>query len=163
MKFIKNTTLALTLSMAFAGHAVQQQANMNVSVSVTQACSIQNVTDSTWSAIDGNFTASANSSSGSVTVLCTESTPYSIGLNNGSNYNGTNRTMIDGNNHSIAYDLYQDNAYSVIWGDIGSGNQLNGAGSGVNQSATVYAQIPSGQSPVPSGSYSDVVVVTLNF
>jgi spore coat protein U-like protein len=163
MKVVKNTVIGLSMAAAFASYAAQDTANLNVSVSVTAACAIQSVNNTTWSTIDGNFITAANSSSGGVTVLCTNGTPYSIGLDNGQNYNGTSRTLSDGNSHSIAYGVYQDSGFTTAWGDIGSGSELTGSGSGSNQAATIYAQIPAGQAAVPAGNFSDVVVVTLDF
>ncbi|HXW53264.1 MAG TPA: spore coat U domain-containing protein [Myxococcota bacterium] len=164
MKMATRTIIGLCL-VAAVGHATQIQQNMNATVSVVNGCSIQSVSNTAWSAIDGNFQAAATTSSGGVTVLCTESTPYSVGLNNGNNYNVTNSTrqMSDGASHVIAYGLYHDNALSLPWGDIGSGKELMATGSGSSQAATVYAQIPAGQTPVPAANFSDVVVVTLNF
>ena len=162
MKMVKSTIVGLSLAFAMGSHATQIQQNLNATVSVSNACSIVSVSDATWSAIDGNFQSNANSSSGGVTVLCTDNTPYSIGLNNGQNFS-TSRRMTDGSGDYISYNVYQDSGYSVAWGDIGSGSELTGTGNGANQASTVYAQIPSGQSPVPAGSYSDVIVVTLNF
>lgn len=163
MKMVKGTVIGLVLAASFAGNATQEQQNMNFSVAVNQGCSITGVADTAFSAIDGNFTSNTDSSSGGVTVLCTSGTPYSIGLGNGQHHNGTSRTMTDGNSNFIAYGIYQNSGHSVAWGDIGSGNEVNGTGNGANQSATVYARIPAGQTAVPAGNYSDVVVVTLNF
>lgn len=163
MKMVKGTIIGLTMAASFAGNATQEQQNMNFSVAVSQGCSITGVADTAFSTIDGNFTSNTDSSSGGVTVLCTSGTPYSIGLGNGQHHNGTSRTMTDGNSNFIAYGVYQNNGYSTAWGDIGSGNEVSGTGNGAHQSSTVYARIPSGQTAVPAGNYSDVVVVTLNF
>lgn len=159
---MKKSATGLMLSWAFISNASLEQANLDMGVWISAACSIANITNSTWSAINGNFTTASTSSSGKITVSCSLLTSYSVGLDNGQNFSGGSRRMKNGTSY-IAYNVYKDLTMLLSWGNIGSGGEATGVGTGLNQALTVYARIPAGQNPVPSGTYTDVVVVTLNF
>ncbi|MCA9507889.1 MAG: spore coat protein U domain-containing protein, partial [Myxococcales bacterium] len=125
-------------------------------------CVFDSIVDSGFGNISGLFTADADISSGSISVQCTNLAGYSIGIDNGSNFLVNRRMAFSGN--FINYELYQDSGYTQVWGDISSGNEkLLQVGDGAVQAHTVYARIPSGQSPAGAGSYSDQVTVTVNF
>ena len=85
-----------------------------------------------------------------------------IGLDKGANGTmTTNRQMIHSGTPAdkLTYQLYQDAAMTIIWGDKTSGTAsftING-----NGNFTVYGQIPAGQD-VNIGSYSDTVSGTVN-
>lgn len=159
---MKKTATGFLLTCALAGNSSLEQVNLNMDVLISASCSIANLTDATWSGIDGNFAAATTSSSGKVTVSCNLLTSYSVGLGNGQNFSSGSRRMKKGSEF-IAYNVYKDLTMLLPWGNIGSGNEATGVGTGLNQALTVYAKIPAGQTPVSSGTYTDVVVVTLNF
>jgi spore coat protein U-like protein len=68
------------------------------------------------------------------------------------------RDMQDGNGHSLPFQVYTDAGHSVIWG-MGAANSVNVQGvsipaqSSALGSATLYGQIPPGQSSAVAGSY----------
>src|SRR5438876_131807 len=104
MKFVK--IVAMMSIVSGLGHAsAQVQQNIDFSLSVVASCSIQNIVNASWGNIDGNFLAAADSSNGSITVLCTTGSPFSIGLDNGQNFNGTSRQMTNGHSNFIAYEV----------------------------------------------------------
>ncbi|MER9140971.1 spore coat protein U domain-containing protein [Mesorhizobium sp. M0830] len=84
---------------------------------------------STWTAtIDANCNVSATSvtplecwrnvdSTGSVTVRCTNSTPYTVGLSAGAGSGATvaNRKMTSGTK-PVSYSLYSDVGMTTVWG-----------------------------------------------
>lgn len=99
-------------------------------------------------------------STGAIEVSCNLPTSYQISLSSG---NGvfTERTMLN-SSHALVYNLYTDPSYSFIWGD---GSGLTQVVSGYTESTTVhdiYGRIPAKQD-VAIGSYSDVIVVTIEF
>jgi spore coat protein U-like protein len=107
------------------------------------------------------------SATGAIAVQCNQGAPYTVYVGNGSNYN-TTRRMKSGTKY-LAYALYQDSAHTIAWnatnvGTVGGAGGVNGTGSGSNQTLTVYALIPAGTAvPTTTGTYTDTVVVTVNY
>lgn len=105
-----------------------------------------------------------------LTVQCTNTTPYSIGLDSGANASGSQRRMLNGASNYISYNLYTDAARSASWTTTtsassctsGSGTCILGTGTGSNQSVTVYGRVPPQVSPAV-GTYSDTVIATITF
>jgi len=156
--------IAGLLSLAFSAVALQDTDNVSSSVVVSQGCYISAVDNIDFGSIDGNFSTNKDSSNGSVSVVCTLGTSYSIGIGDGLHADAEQRRLADAQNQSfINYDLYLDSSYSNPWGNIGSGNEKTGIGSALRQNHTVFARIPSGQAAVAAGSYNDTVVATVNF
>jgi spore coat protein U-like protein len=117
-----------------------------------------------------NLITSNIDSSATVTAQCTNTTPYSIGLDNGINANGSQRRMQLGAGNYVNYNLYTDSAYSHAWTTTtattsctgGASTCALGTGTGSNQNYTVYGQVPAQTAP-SSGTYNDTVVVTVTF
>jgi spore coat protein U-like protein len=107
---------------------------------------------------------------GTLTVQCTNTTPYSIGLDSGANASGSQRRMLNGASNYISYGLYTDAARSAAWSTTtaasscsnGAGTCLLGTGTGTNQSVTVYGRVPPQVAPAV-GTYSDTVIATITF
>lgn len=70
--------------------------------------------------------------------------------------------------YSIAYEIYTDSGLSSVWGRSGTGvgseviGQFLSIGASQPRNFTGYAQIPGGQN-IPSGLYSDNMIVTVIF
>lgn len=98
---------------------------------------------------------------GSVTINCAASLPYSIAIDGGSNPGAyPERRMMMTGPFYISYYLYRDAAHTLTWGV--PNDDLTGVGSGSDQAYTVYGKIPGGQN-VTLGSYSDSLTVTVSF
>ncbi len=111
----------------------------------------------------GTYTGAVIDATATVTVNCTNTAPYSVALGAGSNSNGASRRMTGPASQYLSYALYSDNSRSVAWGDGTTyGATVSGTGTGANQSLTVYGRVTASQRPTP-GSYSDTVVVTLQY
>ena len=111
----------------------------------------------------GNYTGAALPGTATISLVCTNSMPYTIGLNQG---NGTGasivtRKMISGSN-ILNYSLYQNVNNTIVWGDVIGTNTVAGAGTGSTQNYTIYGLVPAGQN-VPTGTYNDIINVTVNF
>jgi spore coat protein U-like protein len=66
--------------------------------------------------------------------------------------------------NTLNYMLYTDTGRTTLWGDgTASTARLTGTGTGSAQSSTIYGRIASGQSSTPVGSYSDTILVTIDF
>jgi spore coat protein U-like protein len=112
----------------------------------------------------GSYTPTAAAlGSAAVTVNCTSTATYQVGLGVGGNSNVASRRMISPGGALLAYSLYRDSPRTLLWGDGTTfGGRLAGTGSGVNQALTVYGTIPAGQNPI-AASYGDSVVVTVEY
>lgn len=107
--------------------------------------------------------ATGTLSTASVSVNCSSGASYQVGLGAGQNVSGTTRRMAGPGGTFLSYELFSDAARTVRWGDGSAlGARVGGTGNGAAQGLTVYGRIPAAQSPTP-GSYSDSVVVTVEY
>jgi len=112
----------------------------------------------------GTYTGVVANSTSSVSVTCTNTTTYNVGLNPGlaSGATVTARQMTGPSSALLNYSLYSDSARSVNWGQTIGTDTVTGTGNGSAQGLTVYGQVPAGQSPAP-GSYSDTITATVTY
>jgi spore coat protein U-like protein len=113
---------------------------------------------------------SADMASGSVTVTCTAllavSGSYQLTASTGNAGTYTARQM-SGTPTTLAYQLYTNASDSVVWGD-GSGGTGVISGSfplfilSSSQTLQFYGAIPPEQN-IDAGSYSDVIIVTIEY
>lgn len=118
----------------------------------------------------GSVPASATDTTGNsdVTVNCSNTTPYFIGLEP-SNANTSGAGILSGtggNTDTIAYQLSSTpGPAGTVWGNtatsVSVGNGVAGTGNGADQSITVYATVPSAN--VTPDAYSDTVTVNVNY
>jgi len=101
----------------------------------------------------GTYTGAQIRSSTPFKVTC--SGGWYLGLNAGTSAgaSGTTRYLTGPGGAELSYQLYQDSAYSVVWGDTYPTNTYNGTG---NLSAYIYAQLSASQVK-PPGTYTDTV------
>lgn len=140
--------------------------SFQVTATVTSACTVSGTTLNFGSAIDPLATATPLDATSTLTVQCTNTTPYTVALNAGVNAGGTSnfgaRTMKSGS-HTLAYQLYLDAGRSSVWGDgTASSSTSPGTGTGSAQTLTIYGRLPSLANVVP-GSYTDTVTVTVSY
>lgn len=96
-----------------------------------------------------------------MSVTCTTAAPYNIGLGGGASTNVAARTMTAGGNF-VGYELYQDTARTLLWGDTVGTDTLAGTGNGSAQVVTVYGRVPPQATPL-AGTYLDTVAVTVTY
>lgn len=110
-------------------------------------------------------------STATITVQATNTTPYSIGLNNGANASGSQRRVRLGATSSfLNYNLYTNSGYTQAWTTTtsagsctgGAGSCVLGTGTGLAQNITVYGRVPPQTIPA-AGAFTDTVVVTVTF
>jgi spore coat protein U-like protein len=101
---------------------------------------------------------------GTVSVQCTNTTPYKIamsyGTGTGAGVGGARYLSKSG--VQFAYNLYKDAARSVIWGNNLGVNTNDATGTGANQNFTVYGRVPAQTTPA-AGNYTDLITVTVNY
>lgn len=98
-------------------------------------------------------------------VACTKGAVTTIGADVGANAAGavgTTRAMTNGTNF-LSYELYVDISRTNIWQTTGASNLINYTSTGkAAASQTIYGKVVAGQD-VAAGSYTDSVVMTINF
>lgn len=101
-----------------------------------------------------------------IAVTCTNSTPWNLGLNQGTSPGATvtSRKMsrFGSGSGSLSYGLFRNAARTLNWGNTVGTDTLSGSGTGVAQSIPVYGRISGSQSP-PTGGYRDTITATLTF
>jgi spore coat protein U-like protein len=109
--------------------------------------------------------ATAVSTTSNISVTCTNTTPYNVGLNagTGTGSNGTTRYMsgTGANTGSIRFNLYQS-AGATPWGNSQGTDTMAGTGNGAVQTLTVYGEIPAQATPAPD-AYKSTITATVYF
>ena len=149
--------------------AATQTSTIAVSVTVTASCTIS-ATPLAFGA-PGVFATAVDATS-TVTIACTNSTPYSVGLNDGLNSSGGTRRMKDtvAGTTFVDYGLYTDSNHSTAWTTTtsagsctgGAGTCALGTGDGTGNGITVYGRIPVQSAPAPA-TYTDTVTATVTY
>ena len=138
--------------------------NLAVSATVTANCVV-----TTSPVAFGNIDVTSNQeidNTGGISVTCTSGTAWAASADAGAGSTATltNREMVNGAN-KLNYALYIDAGRTSIWGDGAEGAtaSITDTGTGTAQASTIYARVPSGQTGLPAGSYTDTVVVTVTY
>jgi len=157
---------AMVCAVSLPAWAGSASTTFQVNATVVSACTVSGSLLNFGNSIDPLSTSVPLDASSSLTVQCTNTTPYSVALNAGLNAGGaanfTSRTMKNGS-YSMGYQLYTDVARSTVWGDgTASSSTVAGTGSGGNQTLTIYGRIPALTGAVP-GTYTDTVTVTISY
>jgi spore coat protein U-like protein len=111
----------------------------------------------------GNYSGALVDASTTVSVTCTDTIPYDVGLSagNGTGATVTNRKMTGPGGALLNYSLFSNSGYSTNWGNS-AGSWVTGIGIGTSQTLTVYGQIPANQHPA-AGNYTDTVIATVTY
>jgi len=132
-------------------------ASFLVSATIQASCSI-----SASALTFGTYAGTTVTASSTLSVQCTNTTPYSIGLSAGTTSGATvtNRLLAGSSGGNLAYALYSDAGHTNNWG--ATSNTVSGTGTGAVQAISVYGQIAGGQHAIP-GSYTDTITATLTY
>jgi spore coat protein U-like protein len=124
-----------------------------VTATVVATCSV-----TATSLAFGNYTGDVNPATSTVSVTCTNSTPYTLSLSAGAATGATvtNRSMTAGG-VLLGYGLFSDSGHTTNF-DTTASITANG----LAQPVTVYGQIPAGEYVAP-GSYSDTITATVTY
>jgi len=152
--------------LAQAGTAT---ANLTVQITITASCTINAATLTFPSTAGTSLLTTAVTGSTTVSVTCTNASPYSIGMGNGANFASGTRNMISGGN-TVAYGLYVDAAYTHPWTTGATNSTCTttndcylGTGSGTAQPINIYGQVPTVATAPASGTYTDTVLMTITY
>ena len=168
--FIKSSLLLAAASttlllMPVAANSTTGTANLVVSLTITANCTI---TASTVPFGSTSSLATVINQSGTLNVTCTNTTPYTVGLDAGNVATSTvNARLMAGlatgnTTTTIPYQLYSDSARGTVWGNA-SGSWITGTGSGALQTLTVYGQVPTAASTPKPDAYQSTVIATITF
>lgn len=99
----------------------------------------------------------------SIDITCTVGTPYTISIDNGSSggVGPLSRLMAVAGN-TVTYQIFQDVARTIPWGDTIGINTVAGTGNGLTQNLIGYGRVPVQTTPIP-GTYTDTVIVTVTY
>ena len=148
----------LIAAPALAGTATT---TLSVTLTINAGC---NVSSSPVAFPAQSVLASAISQTGSLSVTCTNTTPYNVGLDKGAGSGATvtNRLMTGPSSATVGYGLFQDSGHATNWGNTVGTDTVAGTGNGSAQTVSVYGHIAPQTTPQP-GAYADTVNVTVTF
>nr|WP_232776621.1 spore coat U domain-containing protein [Rahnella sp. AA] len=168
----------LTIAFLLLTPAVQAATattSFSVTATVTNGCAFGNslaspitnlgtINFGSFASVPANVDVVSSAGAGSVVVTCTPGATVSIamdyGIHGGS---ATQRYMANsGATATLAYQLYQNAAHSVVWG---TGTQAMSISSfpATTQTYPVYARLLSFTTSPTAGTYTDTVTVTLTY
>jgi spore coat protein U-like protein len=148
-----------TITASITGSFTTASATFGASVNVVAGCGI-----SATSMVFPNYSGLAVQSTSTLTVTCTGTTPYNVGLNQGTATGATvtNRSMTGPASVLLGYKLFSNSGRTTNWGNTVGTSTVAGTGTGVAQALTVYGQILAGLSVQP-GSYADTITATITY
>lgn len=146
-----------------AASAAPKTVTFDVSMKIVADCTIgANSLD--FGQSQGVITAAVTANT-SINVTCTNTTPFNVGLNQGTGTgsSGTTRYMsgTGASAGTVKFNLYQSQG-AGLWGNTQGTDTFSGTGSGVQQVLTVYGEIPVQATPAPD-SYKSTVTATVYF
>ncbi len=138
--------------------------NPNATTTFTvQAVVVPNCSISATTLTFGVYTGTQLDATSTLSVNCTNKTPYYVNLGDGLNRDGSYYPRMNGpGGVLIGYRLSQNAARTVEWRNTYNFDGQNGVGTGLAQSLTVYGRVLPGQYGTP-GPYTDTIVVTLTY
>lgn len=160
--------VGLCLGLVATGDSQTTTTTMSVSASVASACSVS-ATPMSFGPLNASSPGGVTSQA-TVTVTCANGTGYNVALNGGFGAFSNSRHMVLNMSANVGYSLTHDAVGMLPWGDSGFGDTFAagtvqaGTGTGVAQNYTVYGATGAASvNPLPPGSYTDTVTVTVHF
>lgn len=162
--------LAALLAATATGVAVadNKTSTFQVVINVAKACSVTAGTASNINFGTVDSSATGLSASSNISVTCSKTTPYNVGLqpsNSSTTGGGVMRADTGGVTDTVAYQLRSVSATGPVWGSTATetavGNGVAGTGTGAAQTIPVFATVASAN--VTPGTYRDTVTVQVNY
>ena len=154
---------------AGSAQAATATASFTVSVTIVAGCTIGagNMAFGSQSVLAANVDTTST-----ISVQCTNTTPYSVGLDSGLNFSGGTRRMKDtgAGTTYVNFGLYTDAGRSNAWTTTtsaasctgGANSCVLGIGNGATQNITVYGRVPAQTTPAPA-TFNDTVTATITY
>lgn len=164
MRIVLRALAASTFAfgLAHTANAATATGQFTVRLTITAECRVNSATDLDFGS-SGVIAANVDAQS-TITVQCTNSTPYNVGINAGAGAGATvaNRLMTGPDAATVGYTVYRDAARTQVWGITIGTDTLAGTGNGQAQPITVFGRVPPQSTPA-AGAYSDTLTVTVTF
>ena len=165
-----SAVLVGTASLTLPAYAGTDSSNMAVTADIGMNCTIS-TTDIAFGSYDP-IVANASSdldAAGSVTTTCTVGSAGSviIGQGLGASEGSTDadpvrRMQGPGEGDYLEYQVYSNDDRSAVWTNtVATGETYTATGSA--EVMPVYGRVAAGQTSVAEGSYSDTLIVTVNY
>jgi len=110
----------------------------------------------------GTYTGAVDNATSTVSITCTNTTPYNVALNPGTATGATvtTRKMTGPSSATLSYALYSNSGMTTNWGQTVGTHTVTGTGNGSAQTLTVYGQVAASQYVTP-GSYADTITASV--
>ncbi|WP_295813717.1 spore coat U domain-containing protein [uncultured Nitratireductor sp.] len=156
------TALAAISQTIEPASAATATGSMNVQIQIVAECLVTSATDLDFGS-EGIIATDIDQTS-TISVRCTDGTPYNVGLGAGGGAGATvtNRLMTGPASATIGYALYRDAARTLNWGETVGTDTVAGTGNGDVQPITVYGRVPAQTTP-GTGTYTDTVTITVTY
>jgi spore coat protein U-like protein len=161
------TALGVTLLPLLSGAATYSNGSRNTTFDVT----LKIIADCTIAANQLDFgqsqgvLATAVNVNTTLNIVCTNTTPYNVGLSAGTGTGSTIGARVlsgtAGNTSTVNYALTQT-AGGANWGNTQGTDTVSGTGSGSTQNLTVHGSIPAQATPQPD-TYRSTITATVYF
>ena len=166
MRFARSLGPALLAALGgslLSGHARAQQATttFNVTATILPACTVR-ATDLNF----GTYAQAQVDQTSTITVTCTNTTEWEVGLSAGNSLSIASRHMTGPGPSNLDYNLFTTAGRTIVWGDhpaLPGQDAVSGVGTGNAQPLTVYGRIPAGQQKPDPGNFIDTITVTITF
>jgi spore coat protein U domain-containing protein, fimbrial subunit CupE1/2/3/6 len=154
--------IAVGLTLVGGGaYAATATTTFTVSATIAATCIINSASNLNFGSV-GVLSANVDQTS-TISVQCTNTTGYNIGLDAGTGTGASVATRkLTNGAVTINYTLYSDPSHSTVWGNTVSTDTVAATGNGAAQSYTVYGRIPAQTTPAPN-AYSDTITVTVTY
>ena len=166
---IVSAMLVGTAALSVPASAGTGVADMTVSADIGMNCTISttNISFGAYNPIDTHASAALNAD-GAVSTTCTVGSTgkviigQGLGLGGGTDDAPVRRMGGPGEGDYLNYQVYSDAGLTSVWtNEVASGVGYTASGSA--QVLPVHGSVPGGQTSATEGSYSDTLVVTVNY
>ena len=158
-----------TVALSVPAYATEGTANLSVSASIGTACTITttNLAFGAYDAVVANA-ATALTATGGVTSTCSVGSSSNIKMGQGLNADADSsdsiplRRMVAGLDATsfLDYSVFSNSGMTDVWENA---TGVAYTGSGTSQDLVVYGSVPADQTDAVVGSYTDTLVVTINY
>ncbi|MDB5974175.1 MAG: hypothetical protein JWR07_935 [Nevskia sp.] len=151
---------------SFNAEAATTTNTFQVQITLIASCAISATTLNFGSSV-GVLTSVVNGSS-TLSVTCSNTTPYNVGLDAGTVSGSSIATRLmagtaAGNTATtMQFQLYSDSGHMTTWGNTVGTNTVSGTGNGSAQTINVYGQVPVQTSPKPD-TYQTTITATVTY
>lgn len=163
------TLLAATGLMAVSANAASPATGaFNVNLTVQANCKVTataGVQDINFGTVDADVVALTASSTTTIDVACSNTTPFQVALKPSSGNTDGTGTLTSTGSDTIPYALYSDTSATTVWGaDVGS-NTVDAVGTGFGGTGTFNytATAKVLTTDVTPGTYTDLVNVSVTY